>query len=134
MRRYALVLLMIVAAVGMTWAADTGKPGTKTPPAKVNPNSGEIQGTVTGIDAARSDQGWVFTVSVRTVEGNSVTVYARPKNGQAYSTAGELKAGEKVKINWSMEPGSTKKWVTSIQVTKEPPKPTTTKPPTKPTK
>ena len=135
MRRYALVLVVMALTVGLAWAADTGgragtgKPDTKTTKTTETPKStvktNEVQGTVTSVDVARGEQGWVFTVTVRSTAGNSVTCYARPKNGQIYSRVGELKMGDKVRITWTTDTGSEKKWITQLQI--EPKDTTTTK-------
>lgn len=104
MRRYALVLLALAFATGLTWAADGGGKAGKV---------GEVQGTVVSVDAMKGQTGWVFKLVVTTTEGVQETFMVGPKNAQAYATAGELNAGDKVKLGWMTE-NVTEKWVRQI--------------------
>jgi len=107
MRRYGLAAVLLAWVTGLTWAeGGDRKPETR---------DGQAHGTVVSTEAIKGDGGLLLSLTITRAEGGAQeTFLVGPRNGQAYSMVGSLKAGEQVRVNWVSE-GGDKKWIRSIQ-------------------
>ena len=106
MGRYALVLLVIAVAAGVTWAADGER--------KAERASGELNGVVVGVEPVKAEAVVRLALTITTENGAKETFIVGPANAQAYATVGGLKAGEKVRLSWVTE-GGDQKWIRGIR-------------------
>ena len=107
MGRYMLAVLMLVVAVGVTWAAEGENPNRK---------AGEVSGTVVGTESVKGPEGnLLLSLTITTLEGaQQMTFVVGPGTREAYALVGSLKAGEKVRLSWVSETG-VQKWIRSIR-------------------
>ena len=119
MKNAAVVSGMVaVCTVACVLGAFTGllTGGTsRTFAAEPERHTGELNGTVVGVEAVKADNGILrLSLTITTEEGAKETFIVGPGNAQAYATVGGLKAGDKVRLAWVTE-GGDQKWIKAIR-------------------
>ena len=119
MNRVAVVSVMVAAgAVACVFDNYTGVLSagmSRTFAAEGERQTGELNGTVVGVEAVKAENGVLRLALTMTTEGGGKdTFIVGPGNPQAYATVGGLKAGDRVRLAWVTE-GGNQKWITGIR-------------------
>jgi len=119
MNKVAVVSVMVTAgAVACVFDNYTGVLSagmSRTFAAEAERQTGELNGTVVGVEAVKADNGVLrLALTITTEEGGKETFIVGPGNPQAYATVGGLKAGDRVRLAWVME-GGNQKWIKGIR-------------------
>lgn len=102
MRRYVLVVLVILAVGCFAWAEDGQR------------KTGELSGVVVGVEPVKAEGVIRLALTITTEGGAKETFLVGPANPELYARVGGLKAGEKVRLTWVSE-GGDKKWIRNIR-------------------